>query len=219
MQARGKRREEAARSSKSEQRLRSARREMYRQLILESAEAVFAVRGFAETRMSEVAREAGISLKTLYATFSGKQELFEAIQALRCEELFAAMAAITEGSALEVTMERVRVGVEHLIAHPDFLRIHLREGNAWAAGPSKELGGDPNLWQESLRLQADILQRGSREGIFVDEDPERMAKMMTALYQVQLADWLERGGDEAPAELVARIQRHTRHLLAPTSPL
>jgi len=198
-----------------EERLRDARREMYRQLIIESAEAVFADRGFADAKMSDVAREAGISLKTLYATFAGKQQLIEAIQTLRGEEIFAAMAAITLGSALDVTMERVRAGVEYLLSHPDFLRIHLREGNAWAAGPRASLGGDTGLWKETLRLQAEILARGHAEGIFVDEDPERMAKMMAAVYQVQLADWLERGGEEAPAELVARIQRHMRHLLAP----
>ena len=53
---------------------------MYRQVITQAAEAVFAKKGFADARMGEVALEAGISLKTLYATFPGKVELFAAIR-------------------------------------------------------------------------------------------------------------------------------------------
>ena len=46
-------------------RIREARRNMYRQVITQAAEAVFAKKGFADARMGEVALEAGISLKTL----------------------------------------------------------------------------------------------------------------------------------------------------------
>ena len=83
--------------SPASNRIREARREMYRRVITEAAEAVFSEKGFADARMSDVALEAGISLKTLYATFTGKLELFEAIRAVRIEEVMALSVAVSEG--------------------------------------------------------------------------------------------------------------------------
>ena len=47
--------------------------------ILAAALASFAERGFAATRLEDVAARAGISKGTLYLYFKGKEELFEAV--------------------------------------------------------------------------------------------------------------------------------------------
>ena len=60
-----------------------ARARMYHQLVFESAECVFGRRGFDGAAMQDIASEAGISLKTLYATFPGKRELYDEIQKVR----------------------------------------------------------------------------------------------------------------------------------------
>ncbi|MCH7598881.1 MAG: TetR/AcrR family transcriptional regulator [Myxococcales bacterium] len=194
-------------------RIRQARREMYRQVITEAAEVVFADKGFANAKMSEVALEAGISLKTLYATFNGKLELFDAIRALRISEVMARTDAVSEGTPLEVTMNRVRVSVEYLVANPHFLRIHLREGNAWAIRPERVPGTDPDGWHVNMSEQAKTIQRGIDEGVFEKGDPELLVKMVSAVYQVQLADWLEREENGSADLLVRRIQDYVKRLL------
>lgn len=194
-------------------RIRQARREMYRQVITEAAEVVFADKGFADAKMSEVALEAGISLKTLYATFNGKLELFDAIRALRISEVMACTDAVSEGTPLEVTMNRVRVSVEYLVANPHFLRIHLREGNAWAIRPERVPGTDPDGWHVNMSEQAKTIQRGIDEGVFEKGDPELLVKMVSAVYQVQLADWLEREENGSADLLVRRIQDYVKRLL------
>jgi len=194
-----------------------ARREVYRQLIIDAAEAVFAERGFADAKMSDIALEAGVALKTLYAAFKGKAELYHRIHELRCEEMLALAAQPMEGSALAAAMEHVRATVEYFLEHPNFLRTHLREGNAWAVGPAMKEQTEIGLWQTNMKVGADIVRWGIEQGVFVDEDPALLTKMSTAVYQVHLADWLERetAGDQAQdsAELVARIQRHIARLL------
>ncbi len=186
---------------------------MYRQVITEAAEAVFAEKGFADARMSDVALEAGISVKTVYASFAGKLELFEAIRDRRIEEVIAATSLVAEGSPLEMMMNRVRVSVEYLLAHPNFLRIHLREGNAWAIQAGVVAADLPDRWQADMADQAKTIQQGIDEGVFEPGDPVLLVKMMTAVYQVQLADWLERE-QSAPSEvLVERIQQTVRRLL------
>jgi AcrR family transcriptional regulator len=194
-------------------RIREARREMYRQVITEAAEAVFAEKGFADARMSDVALEAGVSVKTVYASFAGKVELFQAIRDRRVEEVIAATSLVDEGPPLGTVMNRVRVSVEYLLAHPNFLRIHLREGNAWAIQSEVVAADLPDRWRDDMADQAKTIQQGIDEGVFEPGDPELLVKMMTAVYQVQLADWLERE-ENAPADvLVERIQRTVRRLL------
>lgn len=194
-------------------RVDAARREMYRGLIVEAAEAVFAEHGFTDAKMSDIAREAGIALKTLYSIFSGKVELYRAIQRLRCEELMALTAAADGGDFLSAVMNRVRASVEFLLEHPNFLRTHLREGNAWAVGPNRRAPDEVELWQRSIRQQAEGIRGGIDAGVFVNEDAELLTKMITALYQVHLADWLENGGATDPETLIRRIQRHVQNVL------
>ncbi|MFT5696353.1 MAG: AcrR family transcriptional regulator [Myxococcota bacterium] len=194
-------------------RIKEARREMYRQVITQAAEAVFADKGFADARMGDVALEAGISLKTLYATFAGKTELFEAIRNLRVGEAIALSDAIADGPPLEIMMQRTRVSVEYLLAHPDFLRIHLREGNAWAIQPGNVSGEPPDRWHLNMSEQAKTIQRGIDEGVFESGDPELLVKMVSAVYQVQLADWLQREESGSPDVLVERIQTYVKRLL------
>jgi len=195
------------------ERVREARRQMYRQLITDAAEAVFADRGFGDAKMSDVAREAGVSLKTLYANFGGKVDLYRAIQQVRHEEVMKLTEAVADGPALDVMMRRVVVGVEYLLDHPNFLRFNLREGNAWAVVSDPVVGDDVGHWMQVVRLEEEILQRGIDEGVFVDERPELMSKMIRALYQVQLADWVERKRRGDREELIALIQRYIKRLL------
>ena len=81
--------------------LEAARTRMYHDLIFECAERVFAEKGFDESTMQDVASEAGISLKTLYATFPGKNEIYTEIQAVRGMAFLDRVRGANEGSALE----------------------------------------------------------------------------------------------------------------------
>lgn len=192
------------------ERRRDVRRRMYRELILEAAESVFGRTPFADAKMQDVALEAGISLKTLYANFRSKAELFGELARMRCEQASRIGRAVRDqpGTATELLMRSVESGVRFLIAHPDFLRIHLRSGNAWALDPGVGTVGRRD-WQESVRINAEIFRRGVAEGEFVDENPEVMAKMLTAVSQVYLADWLERGGAD-PEAVIERVQGYIR---------
>lgn len=54
-----------------------------RQAILEAAELLFARRGYVGTSVAEIAREAGVSLKTVYAVFGTKAEVLRGLWNLR----------------------------------------------------------------------------------------------------------------------------------------
>ncbi len=188
-------------------RLEEARARMYRDLVLESAEHVFAQKGFDEATMQEIAAEAGISMKTLYATLPGKNELYEAVVELRGAEFLQETAQGTEGQtgALAALEAGVRAYVSFLVRHENFLLIHLREGRAWGLPGVQGPGAVQRDQGESL-FQA-IVQRGIDEGVFYDEDAQMLARTGMAVMQAHLGRVAEgiHGGDmEAVADAVLR---------------
>src|SRR5438445_1874526 len=62
-----------------------------KRIVLEAARHAFAGDGYAATSTEELARNAGISTKTLYRLFPGKAALFEAMCADRLERLLSAV--------------------------------------------------------------------------------------------------------------------------------
>ena len=172
-------------------RLDDARARMYHELVFESAECVFGGKGFAQATMQEIAHEAGISLKTVYATVGGKQELYEEVQRVRAHELIdcvteASRSADGPAAALE---SGVRAHVGFLFEHPHYLRLQLQANVAWGIGPMDGQFADP--WQLGVGRFADIVAAGIEAGVFYEGDAAEMSRMAQAIIQVQLAKVIE----------------------------
>src|SRR6185436_9218133 len=120
---------------KKNSKLEAARSRMYHDLIFECAERVFAEKGFDECTMQDVAAEAGISLKTLYTAFPGKNEIYAEIQAVRGMAFLERVQSANQGSAFEKFEAGLRAFVTFLIDHDAYRQILLREGQAWGLDP------------------------------------------------------------------------------------
>ena len=175
-----------ARSS-SRSRLAVARERMYRDLVLESAEHVIAENGLEATTMQEIAAEAGISLRTLYAAFASKEELVAEVARLRGEGIASRIAEAMD-AAPDDPLARLEGGVRgyvgFLLAHPSFLRIHLREGRAWGPEPKRERED----WRLDLGRFAALLGRGMEQGLFHAGDPAFLALLGAAVMQLHVAN-------------------------------
>ncbi|MFP6664189.1 MAG: TetR/AcrR family transcriptional regulator [Deltaproteobacteria bacterium] len=177
--------------TRTQSNLEVAREKMYRDLVFECAEHAFAEQGYAKTTMNDIAAEAGISLKTLYAVSLGKKELYSEIRRRRGTEFLEYMLAglaRTHG-ALARLDKGVHVYVAFLLEHRDFFRIQLREGRSWGLGPTGDGIGE---WRRGLEMQNALLRDGVAEGVFLDGDLSLLAASATAMLQVQLAGILER---------------------------
>jgi AcrR family transcriptional regulator len=164
---------------------------MYHDLVFEAAEAIFAEKGFDAATMQDVASEAGVSLNTLYSVFPGKNELYQEIRSTRQQEFEAAMGVPLETiedpvAALEAG---VRAYVDFLVDHPEFLQLHLREGQAWAVRSAEE----PS---EGLDRFAQVIERGMSAGVFHQGDPQMMALVGIAIIQVWLGRMAEQGDED-----------------------
>ena len=79
--------------------VRRAKVDMYRRLVLEAAERVFAEHGYDEAKIQDIAASAGIALGTLYTVLPGKTEIYAAIQEQRGQEIIASIYRAIEGHA------------------------------------------------------------------------------------------------------------------------
>ncbi len=141
--------------------------------ILAAALESFAARGFAATRLEDVAARAGISKGTLYLYFKSKEELFEAVVRARLLpnlERVEALAASFEGPSA-LLLERLLLTIAGVVGSqigaipklviaeagnfPDLARFYLDE-----------------VVRRGLRLIGRILRRGIARGEFraVDVD-------------------------------------------------
>jgi AcrR family transcriptional regulator len=195
---------------------RQARTELYRQHILDAAEAVFAERGFESAKLQDISRAAGLSMGTIYALFPGKDDLFRAILDGRGREMLqVARAGAQSDPDPRVALDRlIEAYVDYFVAHPNFLRMHLRLGTSWVLGPAMGSPEQVRLWAEIHALQADLMRRGIAAKQFVAEDPAFLAKVFSALDQVLLADWVATGMTADRGELIDRMRRLVDRVIA-----
>jgi len=186
---------------------RQARTGVYRQHILEAAERVFAERGFEAAKVQEISQLAGLSMGTIYAIFPSKHDLHRAILEVRGQELLGLARAVAARRLppREALRALIEVYVDYFVAHPAFLRMHLRSGTSWAMSPSPGTDEQIEKWREIHELQAEVFRRGSAEGVFVKEDPGYLARMFTVMDQVLLSDWVAGGMKTGREELVRRL--------------
>jgi len=186
---------------------RQARTGVYRQHILEAAERVFAERGFEAAKVQEISQLAGLSMGTIYAIFPSKHDLHRAILEVRGQELLGLARAVAARRLppREALRALIEVYVDYFVAHPAFLRMHLRSGTSWAMSPSPGTDEQIEKWREIHELQAEVFRRGIAEGVFVKEDPGYLARMFTVMDQVLLSDWVAGGMKAGCEELVRRL--------------
>lgn len=187
---------------------RRARTDVYRQHILAAAEQVFADRGFETAKVQEISSAAGLSMGTIYAIFPGKTDVFRAILEERGQELLGLVREVAERAAPphEALSGLIALYIDYFLAHPNFLRMHLRSGTSWALGPPAGTAVQMQHWEEVHRIQADIFRRGVTSETFVDEDPGYLARLFSVMDQVLLADWVAGGMKAGRDELVRRLQ-------------
>ncbi|MCW2655749.1 MAG: TetR/AcrR family transcriptional regulator [Mycobacterium sp.] len=121
-----------------------ARRAIDRRRALEAGRELFALRGFDGAAMGEIARRADLSLKALYAVFTSKNDLFEAVIADGYEQLLLPLFDV-DRSALKPP-QRVLALLDDLLAIMDanraFMVLYAR-GSAGVPDKLRTAGRDP----------------------------------------------------------------------------
>ena len=128
--------------------------------LLESAIAVFIERGFARTRMQDVARRAGVTKGTLYLYYPSKDELFK---------------AVVRQTVLAAVENAEQVVANHKGNMADLLALLVR--NYWEAVAVAGLGGIPRL----IMAEADLFPDLAR--FYFDEVVRRRRRMFAGVLE------------------------------------
>lgn len=201
--------------SAAAERARNAKTSMYRSLIVDAAETLFAERGYERTKIQDIAVASGLSLGTLYSVFGGKAGVYDAVQNERLGELFLLAGETMESDerAADRLIRGNRVFIQWLTEHTDFLRIHLNGNAAWASNPS-EVGEDlVDAWRRGIDLIAAVFAQAMNEGDVVDGDPMIAARLLVAMQQVFMSAWVESGMKGDPDELVNQVEQQLERAL------
>ncbi len=99
-------------------------------------------------------------------------------------------------------------------AHPAYLRLHLRDGITWAH-PELARGLDVETWNAAVGMLAAAFEEGRSNGTLVDDDPHASARLLLAIIQSCLTDWILAKPRPEAATVIARLQGIVRRTFVP----
>jgi TetR/AcrR family transcriptional regulator, fatty acid metabolism regulator protein len=160
------------------------------QQIINAAVRVFARNGFYNSRVSDIAREAGIASGTIYLYFKTKDEI---LVTLFREKMAAFVAALRTAIAREPDPEAkirrlVHLHFEVLEADPDMaevVQVELRQGQKFFRGASA------HEISAYFELIGSVLQDGVASGMFRRDLPVKVAtKMLFGAMDQMTTSWV-----------------------------
>jgi len=157
--------------------------EQRRSAILNAARRVFALKGYANTVVEDIAVEAGIGKGTVYLYFPSKEQVYlaallEDARTLDCESRRAMTEARTWQEALRAYVE---VRLRYFDQHQDFLRIYMTEFRGMCM-QGKPVSADLYRLAEAGEAQiAQIFAAAAARGEMRDVDPELAALTVSDL--------------------------------------
>jgi TetR/AcrR family fatty acid metabolism transcriptional regulator len=169
-----------------------------RRRLIEAGKKLFARRGFARTRATDISREAGVAVGTLYVHFADKEELLREILFQGFEEIHAVVRRVADTNYATVR-ESERAHAEALVGyaagHPALFQILFStEVTTTAAGAE--------LLEFVTAHQEQRLREGMAEGYFrADLDPGVAAHAVVGML-IQVLHWWTQDPSRAPREVV-----------------
>ena len=160
------------------------------QQIVEAAVRVFARKGYFNSRVSDIAREAGIASGTIYLYFDTKEEI---LVTLFREKMAAFVGTVRraiaeEGDAVAKLRRLVRLHFQILEDHPalaEVVQLELRQGAKLFRGPAtQEIAG-------YFALIASVFEEGVAAGRFRQGLPVKVAtKMLFGAMDQMATSWV-----------------------------
>lgn len=173
--------------------IRSYARSAYAEAILEAAERLFLRDGYHATRMADLAREAGVSVGTLYKHFPSKEAVFESLADRGRDE---ALVILRRALELPDPRQRVQVMVEELLGHVERQNAVLAVlAELGAPGEphftSTMAARDAEVEKEFVALLEAAFADGVRAGLIrADIEPSLLASMFSGALRGVLFGWL-----------------------------
>jgi TetR/AcrR family transcriptional regulator, fatty acid metabolism regulator protein len=148
-----------------------------RERILAAAERVFARRGFFASRVSEIAKDAGVADGTIYLYFKSKDDLLISLFEQRMKQVNSTLrsAVASEKRPVEQLRAVIRAYLQLVHDEPaaaEVLTIELRQSNKFM----KEY--ENSEFADFLRMLGSLIAKGQEAGELDDTIPAHVAARM-----------------------------------------
>lgn len=179
-----------------------------RDRILRAAIKIFSQKGYFNSRISEIARQAGVADGTIYLYFKNKDDLLISLFEEKMGEVVADVRSrVAEGGDALARLEIfIRNHMDLLVREAgliEVLQVELRQSNKFM----KEYV--PVKFLEYLDIISGILEDGKREGVFRTDLNVTVARraIFGALDEISLAYVLSRKRKYDPADAAVEVYR------------
>ncbi len=155
--------------TRTKPRIRKRRKDARPQELIEAALQAFARKGFAGTKMDDIAELAGVAKGTVYLYFETKDALFEAVVRENISPLFERLDVMTDdvpGSTTELLVAVIERIYAELIDHPArrvVMKILIAEGNRF---PQLTEFYHNEILAKGKQILRRVIQRGIDAGEF-----------------------------------------------------
>jgi len=159
-----------------------------RQLILAAAVRVFAAQGYEDSRVGDVAKEAGVAYGLVYHYFGSKEAVLEAVFREQWGRLLAAvaLAEATGTNAPEQLELVVKIVLRAWRDDPDLVRLLVREITR-----SPHIQDELDEIGQAFASLERIVARGQEQGTFrADVDARLAAWMLYGAMEEVLTGWV-----------------------------
>ena len=160
------------------------------QQIIEAAVRVFARKGYYNSRVSDIAREAGIAAGTIYLYFKTKDDILVTLFRDKMADFVGVLRKAIAGEADAASKIRRLVSLHFRILEEnpelaEVVQVELRQGQKFFRGaPSQEIGA-------YFALIGSVLEEGVAEGRFRSGLPVKVAtKMLFGAMDQMATSWV-----------------------------
>lgn len=172
---------------------RERERLIHRKEILRAAEKLFAVKGFFQTAMSEIAQVAEFGTGTLYKYFKSKEDLFFTLIDEKTDEIYRLVK--TELSRKASVIERLRntliLELGFIERNRDFFKIYTSESSRYEWSLKDDCGKKIHDKMVSyIQHLAQVLKEGMRAGELKSMNPLDLAHAFEGIVHSFIFEWL-----------------------------
>ena len=159
-----------------------------RRLILRAAITVFARSGYHTSRVSDVAKEAGVAYGLVYHYFGSKEDLLETVFRRTWSRM---LEAVEELEKSDTTAREQIAGVARIVlgawqVDPDLVRVLVRE-----VARSPQLGREVDEIAHAFQALERIVVRGQERGeLRTDVEPRLAAWILYGALEEILTGWV-----------------------------
>lgn len=175
------------------------RKERDRQLrkadILRAAERIFALKGYHDATIQDIAKEAQYATGTVYLYFKDKEELYFSLFEQKMRGLFLILKK--DISSVKDAKSRIQIFIRDNLVffekNSDFFKIVLLESNKIQAIRGRKLSNSEIILRHK-DFVAELIKSAQEHGLIKEDYPARqVAEVLVAILMSVVFDWLRDG--------------------------